>query len=175
LLIPDALDGCVIESVAFHPNGRLLAVGGIDWLATGGTTGAVSLWDVVDRCEVATFFGGSSCVAFDPTGDRLASATLEETVCVWDVPNQRLIAELPRQDGNVTCVAFSPDGKWLASGSEDRTLRLWDETLREPRVVRELDTQVKVLCFSPDGRWLYTGNGNTTCYRFEVARLLSEG
>jgi WD40 repeat protein len=175
LLIPDALDGCTIESAAFHPGGRLLALGGIDWLATGGTTGAVSLWDIVDRCEVATFFGGSSCVAFDSTGDRLASATLEETVCVWDVPNQRLIAELPRQDGNLTCVAFSPDGRWLASGSEDRTLRLWDETLREPRVVRELDTQVKALRFSPDGRWLYTGNGNTTCYRFEVARLLNEG
>ena len=31
LLIPDALDGCVIHALAFpHPEGRLLAVGGID-------------------------------------------------------------------------------------------------------------------------------------------------
>jgi WD40 repeat protein len=129
----------------------------------------------VDRCEVATFFGGSSGVAFDPAGNRLASAGLEESVYVWDVPNQRLITELSSGDGNATCVAFSPDGKWLAAGSEDRFLRLWDTSLREPRVARELDTQVKVLRFSPDGRWLYTGNGNTTCYRFEVQRLLSEG
>jgi WD40 repeat protein len=175
LLIPDALDGCTVETLAFHPAGRLLAVGGIDWLATGGTNGAVSLWDVVDRCEVATFFGGSACVAFDPSGERLASASLEETVYVWDVAKQTLLAELPRHDGNVTSVAFSPDGTWLATAAEDRMLRLWDSSLREPRVVRELDTLAKVLRFSPDGRWLYTGNGNTTCYRFEVERLLREG
>ena len=33
----------------------------------------------------------------------------------------------------------------------------------------------KALRFSPYGRLLYTGNGNTTCYRFEVERLLREG
>jgi len=93
LLIPDALDGCTIESVAFHPNGRLLAVGGIDWLATGGTNGAVSLWDVVDRCEVATFFGGSSCVAFDPAGNRLAMSCMTQR---WDQVRQEHFSRVYR-------------------------------------------------------------------------------
>src|SRR5439155_1289113 len=36
LVIPEAADACTVETLAFHPQGRLLAVGGIDWLATGG-------------------------------------------------------------------------------------------------------------------------------------------
>ena len=39
LLIPDAIGGCAIECLAFHPQDRWLAVGGIDWLATGGSDG----------------------------------------------------------------------------------------------------------------------------------------
>jgi len=40
LLIPDALEGCSIETLAFHPDNKTLAVGGIDWMATGGSNGA---------------------------------------------------------------------------------------------------------------------------------------
>src|SRR5262249_22778594 len=56
LLIPDPLDGCTVEALAFHPQRRVLAVGGIDWLATGGSDGAIALWDLDQRAEVATFF-----------------------------------------------------------------------------------------------------------------------
>ena len=58
LLIPDALDGCTIESLAFHPNGQLLAVGGIDWMATGGSNGAISIWDLKSRSEISMFLRG---------------------------------------------------------------------------------------------------------------------
>ena len=36
----------------------------------------------------------------------------------------------------------------------------------------ELDCQIRSLAFSRDGKYLYTANGNTTCYQFEVAKLL---
>ncbi len=175
LIIPDPLQGCTVEALAFHPAGRLLAVGGIDWLATGGSDGAISLWDLAERCEVATFLGGTTSVAFDPTGDRLASTSLLESISVWDVRTQELLCELTGHDGQVLCVAFSPDGKWLASGGEDRTVRLWDAATGAEVAVRELDTQVRALAFAPDGRELFTGNGNTTCYRLPLARLLQGG
>ncbi len=174
LLIPDALDGCTVESLAFHPQGRFLAAGGIDWLATGGSDGAVSVWDLEERCEIATFGGGSTALTFHPAGRWLASASLTRTVCVWDLEAQHLAMELIGHEDTVTCVAYSPDGRWLASGSDDRTVRLWDADTGLPVSFTDLNTQVKGLCFSPDGRYLFTGNGNTTCYQLEVQRLLTE-
>jgi WD40 repeat protein len=171
LLIPDALDGCVVTALAFHPAGRLLAAGGIDWLATGGSTGAVSLWDIVDRCEVATFPGGSTALAFDPAGAQLAATTLDQTLCIWDIKNKELLIELVGHEDTVNAVAYSPDGRWLASGSDDSTVRLWDAGSGALHAVQQLDSQVKVLCFSPDGRRLFTGNGNTTCSVLAVKDL----
>jgi WD40 repeat protein len=174
LLIPDALDGCTVEALAFHPAGRLLAVGGIDWMATGGSDGAVCLWDTLERCEVATMLGGATALAFHPSGKRIASASLEQTICIWDVDSQELIAELTGPDSPVTSLVYNRDGTMLASGGEDRTLRLWDDD-GEELVALELDSQIQGLAFSPDGRFICTANANTTCCQFEVKRLLTGG
>jgi WD40 repeat protein len=168
LLIPDALDGCVVHALAWHPAGRLLAVGGIDWMATSGSDGAISFWDVVERCETATFGGGTTALAFDPSGDRLVSASLDHALIVWDTATQDDVGELDGHQAAINALAFRPDGKVLASGGDDRAVRLWEADTGDPLDVRELDSQVKALAFAPDGRTLYTGNGNTTCYRLEV-------
>jgi WD40 repeat protein len=173
LLIPDAVEAGVVEALAFHPQGRIVAVAGIDWLAAGGNDGQVTLWDLPGRRPIASFRGGVTALAFHPNGQRLATATLVQTVRVWDVVTARLLAELTGHLDAVTCVAYSPDGRWLASGSDDRTLRLWSSGTGSLRGAMELDTQVKALGFSPDGRYLYTGNANGSCYQIEVSRVLA--
>jgi WD40 repeat protein len=178
LLIPDALDGCTVEGLAFHPGGRLLAVGGIDWLATGGSDGATSLWDIVERCEVATLPGGTTCLAIHPSGRWLATASLVYTICIWDVETHALLAELPGPDDRINGVAFSPSGRWLAAGGDDRTIRLWSfkggQPSAEPVLQMLLETQIKSLCFGPDGRSLFTANGNTTYFRIDVGAHCEE-
>ena len=175
LLIPDAVDGCAVEALAFHPEGRLLAVGGIDWLATGGSDGMVVLWDVPRRGPAATWQGGVRGLAFHPSGRLLAGATLARSVRVWDPRTGQLVAELTGHDDLVNCVTYSPDGNWLASAGADRTVRLWDADTGRLLARAELDTQVKALAFSPDGRYLFTGNANTSCYQLDVVRLLDAG
>jgi WD40 repeat protein len=172
LVIPEAADACTVETLAFHPQGRLLAVGGIDWLATGGSDGAICIWDIQDNCSIALFNRGATQITFDSTGRWLAAASLGESILLWDMEQKALARELPGHSEAVTSVAFSPDGRWLASGSDDRTLRLWNIQTGETEAVCSLDTQVKALCFSLDGRFLFTGNGNTTSYQLEVQRLL---
>jgi WD40 repeat protein len=172
LLVPEAADGCTIEAIAFHPKGRLLAVCGVDWLATSGSDGAVAVWDVVERCEVALFGSGASSLSFDPAGRRIAVASLARSLCIYDLETKEFVVELTGHDDAVNAVAYSPDGKLLASGSDDHTLRLWSVAKGDCLASAELDTQIKSIVFSADGKYLFTGNGNTSAYQLEIQKLL---
>src|SRR5262249_27231476 len=115
LLIPDALEGCTIETLAFHPNSRLLAVGGIDWLATGGSNGAVGVWDIQARAEIGPFLAGAGCLAYHPSGKRIAFATVEPSIAIWEpaldgatAPEAVLSAELYGHEDAIYALAFSP-------------------------------------------------------------------
>jgi WD40 repeat protein len=172
LLIPGAAEGCSVQALAFHPNGRLLAAGGIDPLAAGGADGVVAIWDIQERRMVKSRRGGAQAVAFSPDGKRLAVASPGQAARVWDVEDGQAADLIGHLDA-VTCLAFSPDGLLLATGSDDRTVRLWDAGSGLPRGVAELDTQVKAVAFAPDGRHLFTGNGNTSCCQLDLALVLS--
>jgi WD40 repeat protein len=174
LIVPGAAEDCSVEALAFHPQGRYLAVGGIDYLATGGNDGRVSIWDVRDRHPYRHFAGGALAVAFHPSGERLATAGLNQVVRIWDVAGNKLLHELRGHLDAVTGLAYSPDGRLLASGGHDRTVRFWDVDGRLLAVV-EIDTQVKALAFSPDGRRLFTGNANTSCYLLDVPVAWTKG
>jgi WD40 repeat protein len=68
-------------SVAFSPNGQLLA--------GGGPGSSIKLWDVRAKKELKTLFGHSfdivSSVVFSPDGKTLASGYENGTVCLWDI------------------------------------------------------------------------------------------
>jgi WD40 repeat protein len=64
-------------------------------------------------------------VCFSPDGTRLASASQDATVKVWDTAAGHEALSLKGHTGAVNSVCFSPDGTRLASASQDATVKVW--------------------------------------------------
>ncbi|KAF8938537.1 hypothetical protein BGZ47_008537 [Haplosporangium gracile] len=130
-------DPVEIESVAFSPTGRQLAV--------GFTTGTVSLFDPVSKALVVAskkkLQTGRRNVRllvlkYSPSGRQLAMGTAAGSIYLWDVDQSTMEGVTEREDPGVlvqllegpqeiSALDYSPCGTWIASGSTDETVRLW--------------------------------------------------
>jgi serine/threonine protein kinase len=65
-------------------------------------------------------------VAFSPDGTRIASASEDKTVKIWDVATGQVMRTLTGHSGGVTRVAFSLDGSRIATASSDKLVKVFD-------------------------------------------------
>ena len=99
-----------------------------EWIVAGGEDGSIKLWNLTSDFPPVAFPGHSYAVAdlaVSPDGTRVASASKDRSVRVWDVNGPREVFACPH-DHWATAVAFSGDGKTLFSASADRKVRVWD-------------------------------------------------
>ena len=148
-----------IFSVAFHPEGRLLAA---------GRHGGVALTDANTGRTVAFLDGLADigrAVAFSPDGRLLAAggghAQQGGEVKIWQMAERRQVIRIEGHGDTVQALAFSPDGKTLATASYDYDIKLWDVASgRELRTLRDHIDAVYALAFTPDGNRLLSGSGD---------------
>jgi WD40 repeat protein/serine/threonine protein kinase len=130
-----------VTSVAFSPDGKMIASGGLDEI--------VMLWSIGDGSLVKVFKGharGVSSLAFSPDGKTLAVGSLLGTIQLWDIAAGAPIWKIDGHGLSTTSIAFGPDGKTILScGAEDNSaasdsIKLWR---------------------AADGKLLWTGKGHT--------------
>jgi len=140
----------LISSVAFSPNGEVIASGSDDK--------TIKLWQVQDAQEIVSLAGHTNSVhtvVFSPDGKILASSSHDKTIKLWWMKDAQEIRTLSGHSNSVYGLAFSPDGETIASSSWDKTIKLW--RVKDGQEICTFSGHINLVycvAFSPDGETL---------------------
>lgn len=131
LFVPDGREVAVLEnhdghahidSMAFHPNGRIVAGGGGDGRLRLWHVASGNLWRTVDLHADSI-----TAVTFTPDGRYLITASREGKVLIWRFPDVKWVKSVSGQPGLVTALAGDNGGYVLAIACPGGALpaRVW--------------------------------------------------
>ncbi|HSJ59223.1 MAG TPA: WD40 repeat domain-containing protein, partial [Anaerolineae bacterium] len=170
----DAVGG--LKSVAFSPDGKLLAIG-----STGepeNPIGTATILEVASGDILSTMPGHAGWVwdlAFSPDGQRLATVDYRGVGRVWDVHTGETLVMLTGPPSGFS-VAFCSTGDRLATGSGDGTITLWDAATGLPLLsLSGHEAPVGALACSPGGDYVATAgfDGTTRVFVVQPDRLVA--
>lgn len=153
-----------VSSVAFSPDGKLLATGSFDK--------SIKLWDPATLKETRQLDGHADLVlalTFSKDGHRLVSGSQDQSAKSWNLADARELRALPALPSNVRSLAQSANGAVLATASDDGVIRLFDSSTGNP--LRDLTGHTGPVfdaVFSADGARLYSCGADRTLRVWEI-------
>lgn len=167
-----------MNDIAFSPDGRLLAVGG---MRSGFDqdriyTGIAEVWDIETGQRLLTVDQHTDevqSVNFSPDSSTLVTASLDNTVMVWNLSKAVLQQTLPHDD-EVIHAEFSADGAWILTSGPRIPTTLWDVQTGQPiRTFGVENIAVRGASLSPDGRLVATADldGSLRLWDSQTGRL----
>lgn len=146
-----------VVTLAFSPDGQLLATGSAYGGASTCKNTGVNLWNPVTGKLVRKLMGHRNCiqaVTFDASGHWLASAGDDGTIRLWSIPGATEVRQFRvKYPAYPQSVSFSPDGHLLAVQDWSVVHVLDVATFQELHTPQRLAAAGK-LAFSPDGKLL---------------------
>lgn len=143
-------DTLEINSIAFSPDGKLLA-------SCGGDT-TVRIWAVPTGRQIHRLKGHTKSVrsvAFSPDGRTVASAGEDGVILLWDLRSGKQFLASRKLWANILCVRFSPDGATIAVATEYDGVYFWRPSAgAEMRKLKIDGLHPRAIAFSPDGNHL---------------------
>ncbi|PRW57352.1 uroporphyrinogen decarboxylase [Chlorella sorokiniana] len=166
-----------VNTVRFSKNGKYLASGSDDKMICifehkpgPGTTvlGGSSTPNLENWRTRAVLRGHSNNVVdlgWSPDDSKLASASIDNAVCIWDAASGHLLKRLDFHTSFVKGLAWDPVGTYLATQSEDKSVVIWrcddwsvQAVVKSPYAKLVTSTFSTRMSWSPDGSFLATGN-----------------
>jgi WD40 repeat protein len=160
----DENHGQGVHSVAYSPDGQMLASGGDDC--------AIKLWDA-NTWKLAASWSATdplSCLAFAPNGRVLATCgnpfgalTGPNEIMLWQLPNGEPLRDMRGHTSQVHKLAWSNDSRTLSGCSHDGSAKLWDVATGANRFTfTGFNGVAYSIAFSPDGSAMAAGDGYGT-------------
>ena len=176
-LISGSVSSAWISSIAFSPDGQMLAVGFLDNDNRESPVPSVQLWNIqqqkiVRRIRPAISPPGKIC--FSPDGTRLVtSPTSAVPLQVWRTADgseeHRFPLEADAHGRDPVAIDFSPDGKLLAAANHNDEIYVWElATWNKIRTFSGHQKAVTSIAFSPDGSRLLSGSEDTTMLVWQI-------
>lgn len=165
-----ALEGPPTRSIAFHPNGCLVATGHgyseirLHDLDSGRLLRTISI--PAELTPKMRRIPTLRTIAFDRTGDRVAALVAGGRVPVWNSMNGDLVADFRGGSGEMhQCIAFDPIANQVGMAQQDSSFALQDLAIPDGRtVVPAGGKQSLAIAYSPHGDLIATtSRRNAVC------------